>query len=274
MATVEQSDTQEDTMIVEGNRIIEMSRVIWIKDLAAHGTDWQWAAVDATGILVWGIHPSRTFMRAVSYHVQGISPGRAKVAVRYINSTAQYFGGSSTLERIDTDMDRNGTVITVTNKGAPKNPTTDTTNSDGSNTTGTAYTSADDDPQPGVITVTAPIGTFTVRRIEANVAVVPGGINPLAVKEQYTNYVNSGEFLERYSPGTALCEAVAFDNDGLGDVAYNMQYEFRTKDSGWKPEVIWINKETGEPGVGLVQDVGRKTVDYYQETDFSPLGFS
>jgi len=262
-ASIKKQDTHEGTCVVEGQRILEMTRVFYIEGLSS--TDWQWNAVLATGVSAWDMHPGRTFMRAVGYEVEGLGGGLARVVVRYVNSTTQYINGSSVLETVETDKDRNDDPITLSNVGALKN---------GEELGGATIASGDGEAvtRPVIISVTRPLTTFSIRRIEANSALVAGGIDPLVLQASYVNRVNSTSFIG-FPPGEVLCESINFDNDGLGDVAFNMAYEFRAKEYGWNPEAILFDVATGEPYVGLVQGVGRKIVEYYWAENFNALGF-
>lgn len=263
-ASIKKQDTHEGTYVVEGQRILELTRVYYVTGLSS--TDWQSEAVNTVGVWAWDSYPApRAFMRAVGFDVEGLGKGIARVVVRYINSTAQYINGSSALETVETDKDRNDDPITLSNVGALKN---------GEELGGATIASGDEEAvtRPGIISVTRPLTTFSIRRIEANSALVAGGIDPLVLQASYVNRVNSTSFFG-FPPGEVLCESINFDNDGLGDVAFNMAYEFRAKEHGWNPEAILFDVATGEPYVGLVQGVGRKIVDYYWAENLNALRF-
>jgi len=236
-ATIKKSDVAEKaSIVVEGSQVREVIRAFIVE-----GLDGTRALLDAVNAVIaadtttgtgplWSAHPTIGDMRVVSFTTEVIDSFRCYVLARYINTAAVLYRGSSGLVMSQTDKDITGTQIVLTHEGK-------------------SY--------PGVLQKLFPEGTFSISRIQPSLAY--GGIDPVLVQNIYCGAVNATPFLG-HAPRHVMCESVSYDNDGFGNVAWNMVYEFRIKDAGtvWDPEVVAINPDTGEPFVGLIPGQGRK----------------
>jgi hypothetical protein len=254
MATVTE-DAAAMTLTCEGHFYMEMTRTFHVSGLTSRTVAMMMEAVEAVkdaGYEPWQPYDGTHGLHVANYspRVHSISQCTALVTVRYVNGILPLWRGGGALRTVQTDLDIYGNQVTV---------------------------SFNDIEQTGVMTIMVPDPTFEVIRIQPSFYIDPGycdatnpPINPAAIKRGYTGKVN-GTVWESYGVGTCLMESIDYDNAGLGTSAWNMRYTIRINEKGWDPEVVWIDRDTGEPGTDIVSGVGRKTVRSYQYADFSNL---
>ena len=249
-ATIKKSDVAEKASIVaEGSQVREVIRAFIVEGL--EGTR---ALLDAVNAVIaadpttgtgppWSPHPTIGDMRVVSFTTEVIDSFRCYVLARYINTAAVLYRGSSGLVMTQTDKDINNQPIVLLHKGKP---------------------------YPGELQKFVPEGTFSIHRIQP--ALAYGGIDPVLVQAIYSGAVNATPFLG-HGARRVMCESVSYDNDGFGNVAWNMVYEFRIKDADtvWDPEVVAIDPETGQPFPDLIPGEGRKIPMSYRAMNLNDL---
>ena len=249
-ATILKSDVAEKAaLVVDGPWVRECIRAFIVEGLSGRRAllDAVNAVIDAgsedgTGPL-WSPHPDIADLRLVGFDTEPIDPFRCYVLARYINTELRLFRGSSGLVMTQTDKDINNQPIVLLHKGKP---------------------------YPGEMQKFVPEGTFSIHRIQP--ALAYGGIDPVLVQAIYSGAVNATPFLG-HGARRVMCESVSYDNDGFGNVAWNMVYEFRIKDADtvWDPEVVAINPETGQPFVDLIPGEGRKIPMSYRAMNLNDL---
>ncbi len=252
MGTIIKTDTVEGARIVrEGVWTKELVRCVIVKGLTA-GSYALKDACEACGA-AWQEHPSIPGLRLVGTEAEGLGPDHAIVRMRYVNTGPRIYSGGVRLEMVESDKDLYGNKVTL--------------NCGGSASYG--WIKLEKQTQIGTFIYLAPAERIDILRIEPSL-LVPGGIDPTQVSVIYGGSVNSDYWLHG-APGQWLCDGILYNNDGLGDVAWNMQYSFAYKGAGWNPEVIFVDPETKEPRVDAADGIGRKIVTKYQPLSFGAL---
>lgn len=149
--------------------------------------------------------------------------------------------GGASLEEIETHIDRDGNQITVEHNGVP---------------------------QGGVIRPLMPR-----RELHAEwkgQSMLPGDLVDAYVGKTNLTLWQGG------LAGTWLCTELTFDpaDQTQTPVLYRYNASFRQKDddgSGHDPQVVFHDRESGEPPVGLVAGVGYKTIPWYLRVEFNAL---
>ena len=121
--------------------------------------------------------------------------------------------------------------------------------------------------QNGEISVLSPQDGFTR---DVVFTVLPGA--QYVVKDQWQGKINSSPW-NGGDAKTWLCTAATPDplaiKVGAAFWHFIYHFEFAYDPEGWQPEVFWRDASTGRPPDGLVQDVGRKTVIWYDTLNFN-----
>jgi hypothetical protein len=250
--TLEAIDTFEGARCIkEGIHIRELVRPAYVRGLGRIGSGSASAfhndALMCPGLpKAWDPHPAPglSMMRAVAWEVEALSGDRARVMIHYRNAALRVIRGGSVLKTFQTNKDRQGNRLLVSHNGAA----------------GTEYC-----PE---VTVTDPLGVYVCSKIEPSPRYY--GPDPTKHVNDYINRVNS-QVWRLGNPGTWLCENVTFDDSGMTEVAYEYTWEFRYDKNGWKPEVDWVDPETGNSPTGLQLGTGYILVDHYDSADFGPL---
>lgn len=279
MAIVEKAYLAEHASVTtQGNVVMEAQEGFFVRltaqDLAlTGGAGMMYAAINATGLPVpWSPHPIIPNVNVISYTPTPEGNTAAIVLVRYINVQPQItIRGGVGLKVEDTDIDRLGNPIVLSNQNASATP---------------PVSAAQAVPIGGSHKVFRPEATLVIERIRPSLAFGGGSaVDPAAQAVAYVGKTNNAVHFGAPA-GTLMCENIGFDNDGLGNVAWRMQYEFRFNRRGWNPRVVWINPETGQPGTQLAKapgfdagtvsnasdpQYGRKVIDDYEQVSFDPL---
>lgn len=146
--------------------------------------------------------------------------------------------GGTSLEQIETEKDRDGNQITVEHQGRK---------------------------QGGRIHPLMPRRELHFERVETSQT--PGSIT-----DAYVGKVNLGVY-QGGAEGTWLCTDIKFT---LADITqpiptWNFRYDFRHKGEGHDPDVWYVEADTGEPGVDLIEFVGKKKIPWYLTANFAAL---
>lgn len=276
MAAVEKAYLAEYASVTtQGNVVMEATEAFFVRlsaaDAAANGgAGAMFRAINAPELPApWTPHPVIPNVNVISYTPTPQGNTAAIVTIRYVNIQPQLIiRGGCGLKVEETDMDRSGNPVVVSNYNPSATP---------------PVSQAQAIVLGGSHKVLRPDATIVIQRIRPST--VFGGIDPLAQQAAFVGRTNSTVTLGA-AVGTMLCENCGFDNDGFGNVAWRMQYEFRYDPRGWNTRVVWVNPETGKPGTQLQKapgfdagtvsspsdaSFGRKVVDDYQQVDFSTL---
>ncbi len=220
----------------------------------------------------WAPHPnysSSLFLLGVQI-LRFDTPTSAFISLRYVNNTPQIISGGAGLETVQTDLDVLGVKVKVTCVGSSQH-----------------YIPPDQQEQTGVLSVLAPTASLVVRRFHPAKAYQVSQANAMDAEEianKITGAVNSQPNWHGGPTPVArswLCESMSYSSQGLGTIGWDVTYTFRRKIGRiaggalvglWDPEVIYIDRETGEPHPDAVPPNGRKqvmwppAVDFFQET--------
>lgn len=279
MAFVEKAYLAEYSSVsTQGNVVMEAQEGFFVRlettDIAVTGgAGMMYRAILAAQLPApWSPHPIIPNVNAISYSPQPQGNTSAIVLVRYVNVQPQItIRGGCGLKVEDTDIDRLGVPVVVSNQNASATP---------------PVSAAQAIPIGGTHKVMRPEATILIERIRPSLAFGGGAaVDPAAQAVEYVGKTNSTTYFGA-APGTLLCENIGYDNDGFGNVAWRMQYEFRYNRKGWNPRVVWINPETGQPGTQLQKapgfdagtvsnssdpQYGRKVIDDYEQVSFNAL---
>lgn len=240
-----------------GQIIWEYTRVATISDLSSSsdGDDIQADAVAALvsqegGDIGIAYYPGRETCLLREFHTELISPSVVRVHLVYrdiIFNPAQIEVGAS-LAQVETNLDKDGNKITLSYT-YPVGYKLD------ANKAGETIT------QGGFYTKLVPEATARYRRTELG--------SPLVKATQYVGRVNSGTFLG-LSAGYWLCTSIVGRSDD-GGYSFDVNYEFQVRQDGWAQKLVYINPDTGLPPEDIVDEVGAKTIDVYEDIDFDDL---
>jgi hypothetical protein len=137
---------------------------------------------------------------------------------------------------VTTEVNRQGTQITVTHNSVT---------------------------QGAQVAVTNAESVLEVSRTETN-------ITPGEITQAYANHVNSVPWQGGLAGEWKCVEVDGTSNDG-GET-WKMTYRFQKRAGGWSPRAVFVDPETGQPPAALVADVGIVTVDWYPTANFAGLG--
>lgn len=271
MSVVVKRIMEEASVVTNGNAVMEVTEGYYVSglDITKGPAYALFSAINATGLPTpWTAHPYIPNVNLVSYSPRFVKQDTAKVTLTYVNVQPQLIvSGGCGLITVQTDEDRNGAPILVSNQNTGATP---------------PVAAAIAKVQAGLHTVFKPQATIVIQRIRADSFY--GGIDPKA-QIAFVGKTNSNTTFG-YSPGTLLVENIGFNNDGFAGVAWRMQYEFRHNPKGWNNRIAWTDRETGHPGTQLVKapgydagtvssasdpQYGRKICDDYEQVDFAPL---
>lgn len=94
---------------------------------------------------------------------------------------------------------------------------------------------------------------------------------PWLIRSSIKGRVNASAFAGG-EPGQWLCTTADYEiADGGAPNRYYFTFAFEFNEDGWQPTAIFTDSRTGKPPVGLVPDVGYKTVNFYKEADFESI---
>jgi hypothetical protein len=119
-------------------------------------------------------------------------------------------------------------------------------------------------------------GTVTVFRPEGSrIYTVREGFDPAIPQHLYEGKVNDALWWGK-AAREWLCTSITGTSDNAGvsvaiPLTFVNRYEFQYRVGGWDPEVVYSDDLTGEPVPDPVDEVGRITVESYEEFDFEDL---
>lgn len=251
MPTLQKIDIHEGSSeTVIGGKVMEVVRLARVIGLAGVSYEQLHSALSTPGLpALWAAHPLLGNLRLVERSPAGSGPFDATVSLRYVNITKVERGGSA-IEITQTNKDKDGNTVKVPPPVGRGDPV--------------------EDSQTAVVKVANPLQTLIIERIEPDRDKVQRGIKPVEVSSQYTGKINSKIF-RGGAPRTWLMENISYNNDGLGDIAWNMAYELRWRSNGWDQEAAWVDPETGKPGLGSDGESSEVIVQNQKEIDFGVL---
>ncbi len=147
-------------------------------------------------------------------------------------------GGDVSIAQITAHTDREGNEMTVTHQNREKRVT---------------------------LGVFSPEAAPWIETIEAT-------NDPDALAQQWIGKVNSAPWRGK-AKGKWIVARVTWDelNPGASTPLYRFRWQFQESSTsqGWLPTVAWIDNETNEMPVGLIQDEGIKSIPWYIEADYN-----
>jgi hypothetical protein len=152
---------------------------------------------------------------------------------------------NSYIQQVKTNLDEDGNTITVSH----------TYPNDDANFPGDTKT------QAGEINYFAAHRTMTVTGLKTT-------SRPWVMAAKMVGAVNSGS----WAGGAAhewMCTGLRWTIHTIGPpVFYSISFEFQHNPDSWNPTVVFIDERTGKPPIGLVEDVGYKTIRKHREISF------
>lgn len=243
-------DLLDGASITEDNGVIsEIVRVGRVTGLSASSDGILYAALADSDVPQHGEeHPTVTGIYALGRRADPIDQTSARVTITYkrlqggsitpSQDGVPVLTGGTGLQQTETAVDRSGDEIYVTVNGTNV----------GKN-----------------VSVMMPHSTLRFERVEFTNQ--PGGI-----ARDYVGFVNESTWQSGVA-GTWMCVSITFDliDNTTSPFKYLMRYEFQYNPIGWQPIVVAIDPTTGEVLNPLVDNVSKKTVDWYPEADFDDL---
>lgn len=209
--------------------------------------------------------PQYAFMLLGGYKIQPLGPFDAKAYLTYYSIGLRRYSFSGGLSTVYTNFDRTGATVFVDCEGSADRPI-----------------ATHEQRQSGVMTLNRPMETLTVSFYAAHNGASPY-THPRYWSHFYLGKLNSAEIAFPSAPaGTAyaihtlMCESVTSEivtpsaMTTETEFVYRISLGLRWNPRTWDPEVVYIDRRTGEPHVDIVPNVGRRIVTTaYEEADFS-----
>lgn len=271
MATLERSDLMEGSIEYFGTLPETMTRVFWVSDIQGNvstkGTASWFADVMTVVPPILSSDPQFSYMVLGRHRIQPIGPYDAKVYADYFTLGSRRYTLSGSLETVLTDKDKNGVQVVVDCVGSTSRPIP-----------------ANEQRQTGVMSLLRPMEMLTVSYYDEYDEEAPSeNLHPRILSAHYLGKVNSTAVTldaalsldAAYAPGTLMCESINTEFMGGGGTydrfVYRIEAGFRWKPSGWNPEVVYIDRRTGEPHPDIVSGTGRKIVTAYDTADLNNI---